>query len=96
MKAALQLPEGVFIRAGYSANADITLNRRENVVTIPESSVEFSGDSTFVYLVKNEDPQEFERHPVTIGLSDGIRIEVTKGLKENDKIRGMETMDEKK
>ena len=58
--------------------------------------MEFSGDSTFVYLVKSEDPQEFERHPVTIGLSDGIRIEVTEGLKENDKIRGMETMDEKK
>jgi len=96
MKAALQLPEGVFIRAGYSANADIILNRREKVVTIPESSVEFSGDSTFVYLVKSEDPQAFERHPVTIGLSDGIRIEVTDGLKENDKIRGMETMDEKK
>ncbi|NLJ00565.1 MAG: efflux RND transporter periplasmic adaptor subunit [Bacteroidales bacterium] len=96
MKAALQLPDSVFIRAGYSANADIILNRRENVVTIPESSVEFSGDSTFVYLVKNEEPQEFERQPVTIGLSDGIRIEVARGIKANDKIRGTEIIEEKK
>ncbi|MDD4777461.1 MAG: efflux RND transporter periplasmic adaptor subunit [Fermentimonas sp.] len=96
MKAALQIPEDLFIRAGYSANADITLDKRENVLTIPESTLEFSGDSAFVYLVKNENPQEFERHFVTIGLSDGINIEVVEGLKENDKIRGTEIIEEKK
>ena len=95
MKAALQLPEDVFIRAGYSANADIILDQRSNVLTIPESSVEFSGDSAFVYLVRNEKPQEFDRHPVKIGLSDGIIIEVTEGLKENDQIRGTEIIEEK-
>ncbi len=96
MKAAMELPSDVFIRAGYSANADIILDKRSGVLTIPESSVEFSGDSAFVYLVKNEKPQEFERHPVKIGLSDGIHIEVTEGLKENDKIRGTEIIEEKK
>ncbi|MDR2815954.1 MAG: efflux RND transporter periplasmic adaptor subunit [Proteiniphilum sp.] len=96
MKAALQLPPDLFIRAGYSANADIILDRRNNVTAIPESSLEFSGDSTFVYIVKSENPQEFERRYVKIGLSDGIRIEVTEGLKENDKIRGSEIIEEKK
>ena len=96
MKAAMVLPSDVFIRAGYSANADIILDKRTGVLTIPESSVEFSGDSTFVYLVKSEKPQEFNRHPVKIGLSDGIHIEVTEGLKENDKIRGTEIIKEKK
>jgi len=96
MKAALELPSDVFIRAGYSANADIILNHRSDVLTIPESSLEFSGDSAFVYLVKNEKPQEFDRHPVKIGLSDGINIEVIEGLKENDKIRGTEIIEEKK
>lgn len=96
MKAALQLPPDLFIRAGYSANADIILDQRNGVVTIPESSVEFSGDSAFIYTVKNEKPQEFERKYVRIGLSDGIRIEVTEGLKENDKIRGSEVIEEKK
>jgi hypothetical protein len=58
--------------------------------------VEFSGDSAFVYMVKSEKPQEFERKHVKIGLSDGIRIEVTEGLKENDKIRGTEIIEDKK
>lgn len=96
MKAALQLPQDLFIRAGYSANADIILDHRKDVVTIPESTVEFSGDSAFVYTVKSETPQEFERKHVKTGLSDGIRIEVTEGLKENDKIRGMEVIEDKK
>lgn len=96
MKAALQLPQDLFIRAGYSANADIILDKRTEVVTIPESSVEFSGDSAFVYMMKSEKPQEFERKHVKIGLSDGIRIEVTEGLKENEKIRGTEIIEEKK
>lgn len=95
MKAALSIPNDLFIRAGYSANANIKLDQRDKVLTIPESSLEFSGDSSFVYLVKSEDPQVFERHIVTIGLSDGINIEVTDGLNENDKIRGAEIIEEK-
>lgn len=95
MKAALQLPPDIFIRAGYSANAEIILDQRNDVVTIPESSVEFSGDSAFVYMVKTEKPQEFERKHVKIGLSDGIRIEVTEGVKENEKIRGIENIEKK-
>lgn len=96
MKAALEIPEELFIRAGYSANADITLEQRQNVLTIPESSLEFSGDSAFIYLVKKEEPQEFDRKQITIGLSDGINIEVKEGLKENDRIRGIEIIEEKK
>lgn len=95
MKAALSIPEDIFIRAGYSANANIKLDQRNNVLTIPESSIEFSGDSAFVYLVKNEAPQEFQRHQVSIGLSDGINIEITEGLNEKDKIRGTEIIEEK-
>ena len=95
MKAALSNPDDIFIRAGYSANANIKLDERNGVLTIPESSLEFGGDSSFVYLVKNEEPQTFERHSVTIGLSDGINIEVTDGLNENDKIRGAEIIEKK-
>ena len=95
MKAALSIPDDIFIRAGYSANANIKLDERNGVLTIPESSLEFGGDSSFVYLVKNEEPQTFERHSVTIGLSDGINIEVTDGLNENDKIRGAEIIEKK-
>ena len=95
MKAAMNLPSNLFVRAGYSANAEIILDKRENVLTIPESTVEFSGDTAFVYLVTNQEPQEFQRKPIKIGLSDGIKIEVTEGLKENDKIRGNEIIETK-
>ncbi len=95
MKAAMNLPPNLFVRAGYSANAEIILNKREDVLTIPESSLEFSGDTAFVYLVTKESPQEFQRKPIQIGLSDGIKIEVTDGLKVNDKIRGNEIIETK-
>lgn len=95
MKAALKLPDSIFIRAGYSANADIILDKRSQVITIAESAVEFSGDSTFVHLLTSEKPQAFERKQIEIGLSDGIHIEVKEGLNENDKIRGSEIIEQK-
>ncbi|MFA7155758.1 MAG: efflux RND transporter periplasmic adaptor subunit, partial [Proteiniphilum sp.] len=95
MKAALQLPDSIFIRAGYSANADIILDKRSQVITIAESAVEFSGDSTFVHLLTSEKPQAFERKQIEIGLSDGIHIEVKEGLQENNKVRGSEIIEQK-
>ena len=89
IKAAVVIPDSVFIRAGYSANAEIVLKRAENVMTIPESTVEFKGDSAFVQLLKQEKPKQvFEKHHIKAGLSDGIKIEVTEGLRSEDKIRG--------
>mgnify|MGYP002597322411 CR=1 FL=1 len=89
IKAAVQMPEDAFIRAGYSANAEIVLKRAEDVLSVPESCVEFSGDSTFVQVVKAEKPeQKFEKRAVKVGLSDGIKIEIKEGLSENEKVRG--------
>jgi len=89
IKAAVTIPDSSFIRAGYSANAEIVLKKAIDVLTIPESTVEFHGDSTFVQLLKEETPaQVFEKHHIKIGLSDGIKIEVKEGLEATDKIRG--------
>ncbi|MDR3267547.1 MAG: efflux RND transporter periplasmic adaptor subunit [Tannerella sp.] len=97
IKAAVTIPEGSFIRAGYSANAEIVLKRVEDVLTVPESTVEFHGDSAFVQLVKQEKPtQLFERHVIQTGLSDGIKIEVKDGLTADDKIRGAAIVPQKK
>ena len=74
------------IRSGYSANAEIVLAHAEKVLTIPESCIEFSGDSTFVYVENGN--QKFERKEVKTGLSDGIYIEIKSGLKANEVIRG--------
>lgn len=96
MKANMEMPTDVFIRAGYSANADIVLDKKTDVMMLPETCIEFSNDSAFVYVVKSEKPQEFERKNVKVGLSDGIHIEIVEGLKINDKVRGNEIIEKKK
>jgi RND family efflux transporter, MFP subunit len=89
IKAAVSIPEGAFIRAGYSANAEIVLKEVEGVLAVPESTIEFSGDSAFVHIVTAEEPsQEFKKQYVKTGLSDGLKIEIIEGLTANDKIRG--------
>ncbi|NLV51692.1 MAG: efflux RND transporter periplasmic adaptor subunit [Bacteroidales bacterium] len=94
IKAAIQLPEGVNIRAGYSANAEIVLEKANKTICVPEASLEFAGDSTYVYLLTDSIPeQKFERRPVVTGISDGIHIEIKKGLKVGDKVRGIEIID---
>ena len=90
IKAAIKAPEGVKIRSGYSANAEIVLERAENVLAIPESAIEFSGDSTFVYvLTKAGTPQEFRRQSVEVGMSDGIKIAIKNGIHEKEQVRGL-------
>ncbi len=77
------------LRSGYSANAEIVLASADNVLTVPESAIEFSGDSTFVYVVKTENGDStFVRTPVTTGLSDGVNIQIKSGLTANDRVRG--------
>jgi len=95
MKAAVKVPKDVYIRAGYSANAEILLTKKESILTIPESCIEFGGDTAFVYLLKTKEPQTFQKKQVKIGLSDGIKIEVKSGLKAKDKIRGAEILEKK-
>ncbi len=89
LKAAAKIPQGVYVRAGYSANAEIVLEKADSVITVPESSVEFANDSAFVYVVKTEKPEQtFDRKYVKVGLSDGIKMEIKEGLSLTDKIRG--------
>lgn len=93
IKAAVKLSEGGKIRAGYSANAEIVLAKAEKVLSIPESAIEFSGDTTFVYVVKGEGKQKtYERTKVETGLSDGVNIEIKKGITAKDKVRGPEVV----
>ena len=93
IKAAVTVPDDMMIRSGYSANAELVLEKVENVVFLQESALEFQGDSTFVYLKKNND--EYTRIPVTTGLSDGVNIEIRSGVKEGDVVRGSKVIKEK-
>ena len=85
------------LRSGYSANAEIVLAQVEKALTIPESAIEFSGDSTFVYVLAGKaDKAQYERRLVTTGLSDGVNIEIKKGLTQKDKVRGPQVVTETK
>jgi HlyD family secretion protein len=92
IKAAASIPDSITIRANYSANAEIVLAHADNVLALPESTVTFSGDSTFVWLQTDTlaTPQTFERRNIKTGLSNGIIIEITSGLSEGDRVRGLE------
>lgn len=78
VKAALKSTETAKLRAGYSANAAVILEKAENVLSIPERLIEYSNDSTFVYVLKSETGghQTFERTAITTGLSNGIDVEL--------------------
>ena len=93
IKAAVKVGKGDKIRSGYSANAEIVLASAEKVLTIPESAIEFSGDSTFVYVIKGEGKDKtYDRTYVETGLSDGVNIEIKKGVTTKDKVRGPEVV----
>lgn len=91
IKAAVSLPDISAIRAGYSANADVTLSSVEGVMALSESVIEFEGDEAYVYVLTSPEKdkhQTFERRKITTGLSDGLKIEVKSGLSATDKVRG--------
>lgn len=90
IKAAAKIPSDVFVRAGYSANAEIVLNSAKDVLTIPESVIEFNKDTAYVYVLdtKIKDSQTFVKKRIKTGLSDGIHIEVISGLNGKEKLKG--------
>ena len=88
IKATVETPKDDFIRAGYSANADIILDKRDSVLAVNERDLLFSNDSTFVEKETGE--QEFEKVYIETGLSDGINIEVKSGIGKDDKIKKQE------
>lgn len=85
IRAAIELEEKHFIRAGYSATADIVLERRDNVMALQESVLLFDNGTTYVEV--ETQPQVFERVTVQTGISDGINIEIVEGVDENTNIK---------
>src|SRR5512138_106427 len=85
IRAAVQLDDSLFLRSNYSANADIVLDKREDVLAINEGNLIIENGATFVEVETG--PQQFERRQIKTGLSDGINIEVLEGLSEGEKIK---------
>ena len=86
IKADVTLKDSTFIRAGYSANGDIVLGKREDVLAIREGLLQFASDSVYVEIETGE--QEFDKVIVETGLSDGINIEILSGIDSNTLIKG--------
>lgn len=81
------LDDSVLVRAGYSANASIVLERKDSIMAIPESLLQFDRktEQPFVELMKED--QKFERKEVETGISDGINVEILSGITMEDKIK---------
>ena len=86
VKAAVKVDSEHTIRSGYSANAQIELEKKQGVLSVPESALEFIKEDAYVYT-KSED-STFRQVKVSTGLSDGVNIEIKSGVKEGDVVRG--------
>jgi HlyD family secretion protein len=87
IKADLTLPDDVYIRAGYSANAEIELEKKDSVFSIKESLLQFERftEEPYVEILKGEN--SYEKKNVKLGISDGINVEILEGIDAKDKIK---------
>jgi HlyD family secretion protein len=92
VKANATIPDGVTIRSGYSANASIVLDTARDVLSCDETAISFENGKPYVYVLTSSPDdtahQQFERRAVTIGLSDGLSIELKGGVKSGELLRG--------
>lgn len=92
IRASISKENSSFLRAGYSANADIILSMKEHVLAIPESVLQFEKEKPFVEVEVGN--QKFEKRFVKTGLSDGINIEILEGVKKGDKLKQPQLVEE--
>jgi HlyD family secretion protein len=85
IKAAILLDNTDVLRAGYSANAEIVLEKRDNVLCIRENVLQF--DQQGAYVEVETKPQFFEKRYVQLGLSDEINTQVLTGLKAKERLK---------
>ena len=93
IKAALAQVDDAVIRAGYSANAEIVLERRDQVLAVEEALLQFEGDRPFVEI--ETAPGTVERRDLELGISDGIHVEVKSGVEAGAKVRAPDATQKK-
>jgi HlyD family secretion protein len=86
IKAAILNTEDVFIRAGYSANADIVLDRKDSILVLTESVIQFDENKKPFVEVETGN-QQYEKRKVKLGISDGLFVEILDGVVKSDKIK---------
>lgn len=83
----VSIEDNFFIRAGYSANASLVLERKEGVLLIPEALLQFDKTTDKPYVEVSVGDQKFERRDIVIGVSDGVNVEIISGLTEKDNVK---------
>ena len=87
IKGDVTLDDEFFVRAGYSANADIVLEQKDSVLSIKEALLQFDKKTETPYVEVLVGDQDFERRDVELGISDGINVEVISGVTADDEIK---------
>ena len=87
IKADVTLDSDYFVRAGYSANADIVLEKKDSVLSIKESLLQFDKKTEKPYVEVKIGDQEFEKRTIKLGISDGINVEIDSGLVADEEIK---------
>jgi len=87
IKGTMKKKDSVFIRAGLSANASIILAKVDSVLAVKEALVQFDGKTKKPFVELEVGEQEFKRKDITLGISDGIYVEVKSGINKGDKIK---------
>ncbi len=85
IKAAVILTEGQFLRAGYSATADVVLDERSQVLALSERLIQYDVNQPFVDVLVGDNI--YERRDLEVGLSDGLVTEILSGVTEKDEIK---------
>ena len=86
VKAAISGDDLSALKAGFSSNAEVEMAHKTGVLTIPEATVTYEGDKSFVFVKGGKG--QYEKKEVTLGLSDGIKVEVLSGLTGDETLRG--------
>lgn len=87
IKADVQLDDDNFIRAGYSANADIVLEKKDSVLAIKEALLKFDKNTEEPYVEVKNAEGKFDKRTVKLGTSDGVNVQILEGVTENDEIK---------
>jgi len=83
----VKVNDSIFIRAGYSANASLVLEKKDSILVIPEALLQFDKETDKPYVELSVGDQKFERKDIEIGISDGVNVEIVSGLTKEDNVK---------
>ncbi len=87
IEGEVYLDDEYVVRAGYSANASIVANKKEDVLAISEALLQYDSKTKKPYVEIETSSQKFERKNVKLGISDGVNAELISGVSKTDKIK---------